>query len=744
MRRIVSRFLRGSLLSSLVAISAVTLHAQEATFRMAVGGPYAPVRALAISPDGDRMFIGGGFDTGPYTSDRRIGDGKLYDVATLRVIASLDGLTRPVFTSAFSHNGRYLVTGGGIPDDDTPGKGELCLWDAESGALLRRFYGVMPVRAVGFSPDDAWVIVRSPSNMTLWQVGTGSMVDNIDTGSWNTCAITPDGQYYAVAYSGTEAGVKTVTTELRQLPYASVRRRYIDTTDDVTALAFELDGRRLASATGDTIRLRNLDNGDMLGQFVKSGARFTSLSISDDGAYLAAGDASTDLIYVWRIATGEMLLGAEAASRGAFAFHGGAIRSVRFLPDGRLLTGADDHTARIWTVPAGLHVRSLTAPHRERVTSLSFSRDGQWVASVAHDSTLIIWDTQNLRPLQSAPVLLGAPVRRVQFLPEGEAVAAVAGSTLYRVSAMSGMVTSLGTLTAGAASAISSDGRLVAVGTGRIGDGGPARVVLHELALGAAISRTLSVEEDSVTSVTFATDGSRLLASTRSALYCWDVTSGEQLWRKSTIGQVASAGGRELMTAGTWTTMRDLTTGDSLGTLPISGTTAAGMSLTNDGRYAVAVDARGTLRRWNIRSGDTLPDLKSRFALSLVAVSPDSKLVAAAAYDGTIALWNSGLSIGAAAPTEPTAVLSPDAWASVRPIVGGTGRVDRVEAVLSAPADGAVELYDALGARVAELARGEMEAGSHSFTLPTGLPSGVYFCRIVTGRAVASCKLAID
>lgn len=734
--------MRKAVLRYILAVAAVTCaHAQEATLRGVSGGPLAPVRALAVSPNGSRLFIGGGFDTVANAPANRPGDGKLYDLATSRLIGTLNGLTKPVFAAAFSPDGKYLVTGGSLLNDSVPGNGELCLWDASNGALIRRYYGCIPVRAVSFTKDGAWIIVRTVRNLTLWQTATGSMIDNIDYGLWSTYTVSPNRVMYAVAYPDTAGSAHVVKTELRSLPNMALLRQFVDTAADVSALAFTPDGLKLANAAGSTIRFRNVETGDLLQTFVQPKANILSMAISGDGAYLAAADATSGSIYVWNLKSGAPVVGADGNTIGVFARHGAPVRSILFLADGRIVTGAEDRTAKIWSFPSGGAMQTFSAPHRQQITSLSFSPLGDRLATVARDSSIIVWNTTDLTPTLRFPTALGAPIQQVQFTPDGNAVAAIANSILYRVSAVDGASTQYGVLTSGTATAISEDCRYVAVGRGAVAGGEPvpSYVMIHNVGPGATILRKLDVQEESVTSLGFARDGSLVVASTKTAVYCWDLPSGKLRWRRTGDGQmIVAVDGGQVIATGFTPTVWDARTGDSLLTIPAAAIGTGPMTLTNDGAYGISVDAGGTLRRWDIASGDTLPDSWLGYPFAAVTVSPDSRLIAAAAKDGTVALWQSGLSLSVAgapsnAPTAPRG--AGRLAATLRPGHGSAV----VDYTLPASGEVTLELFNAAGERLRSLVQGEEDAGGHSVTVPSDIPAGIYLVRVTAGGEAASC-----
>ena len=94
---------------------------------------------------------------------------RIWDLATGREVATLEGHGEPVGDLAFSHDGRLLAscTGDWRTKDRT-----VRIWDAASGRELRRLEGHLAmVRAVAFTPDDRSLISCSDDATALvWDV----------------------------------------------------------------------------------------------------------------------------------------------------------------------------------------------------------------------------------------------------------------------------------------------------------------------------------------------------------------------------------------------------------------------------------------------------------------------------------------------------------------------------------------------------------------------------------------------
>jgi WD40 repeat protein len=90
----------------------------------------------------------------------------------------------------FSPDGKLLAT--------TAGQSKLVwLWDAVSGALVRKLHGMeFPARAVAFSPDGKHVAaMQAGPHIFIWEVETGTCVNvlAVDYGGAKSLAFSPDG-----------------------------------------------------------------------------------------------------------------------------------------------------------------------------------------------------------------------------------------------------------------------------------------------------------------------------------------------------------------------------------------------------------------------------------------------------------------------------------------------------------------------------------------------------------------------
>jgi WD40 repeat protein len=191
----------------------------------------AGVQSLALSPDGKSLAAC------DYSSPLQV-----WDVATGQVRATIGKSPVPlsVFSPPlFSPEGKVLAAVTGRDD-------EIVLWDATTGAELRRMTAPNGgFQTLAFSPDGR-TLASAGSEAYLWEVATGKERCRLP-GGWRV-ALSPDSRTLAVAsYEGT-IRIWDWLTGQEQVRFAGHRGR-------VECLAFDTDGRRLISGSWDNTAL---------------------------------------------------------------------------------------------------------------------------------------------------------------------------------------------------------------------------------------------------------------------------------------------------------------------------------------------------------------------------------------------------------------------------------------------------------------------------------------------------------
>jgi WD40 repeat protein len=317
--------------------------------------------------------------------------------------------------------------------------------------------------------------------------------------------------------------------------------------------------------------------------------------------------------------------------------HEGGVLSVTFSPDGqRLATASGDNTARVWDAANGRELARLT--HEGRVWNVVFSPDGRRLASASNDHTARVWDTASGREL--ARLIHEDGVSSVAFSPDGQRLATASGDKTARIwNAASGRELARliheGTVLS---VTFSPDGRRLATAS----DDKTARV--WDAASGRGLARL--THEEMVWNVVFSLDGRRLAsASNDHTARVPDAVSGRELARLThghTVQSVAfSPDGQRLATA-SWdktARVRDAASGRELVRLSHEGGVSS-VAFSPDGQRLATASWDKTARVWDAASGRELIRLLHEGMVASVAFSPDGQRLATASNDHTARVWD--------------------------------------------------------------------------------------------------------
>ena len=155
--------------------------------RQTLAGHAYLVWSAAFSPDGKRILTGSWDKTA-----------KVWDAATGRELLTLKGLSHWVLSAAFSPDGKRIVTGGGeFGSQGVPVQTEAKVWDAATGRQLFAISGHQsPVWSVAFSPDGKRIVSGSRDGMVrVSDAATGQEVLTLKCDSeLASVAFSPDGK----------------------------------------------------------------------------------------------------------------------------------------------------------------------------------------------------------------------------------------------------------------------------------------------------------------------------------------------------------------------------------------------------------------------------------------------------------------------------------------------------------------------------------------------------------------------
>jgi WD40 repeat protein len=487
-----------------------------------LGGHVNAVNGVAFSRDGGRLVSGAGDGTV-----------KVWETAAGSEVLSFKAAGGPVTAVALSPDGSRIATASGGPDaQKRTHPAELKLWDAHTGAEVLSLRGYSSQgRGLAFSPDGSRLASAGLDHTArVWDLRTGAVLLTLHG---------HDGEVRAVAFSHDGSRIATGASDRTVRVWDAATGSALATlrghTSIVHGVAFSPDGSRVAGASWDrTVRVWNAKSGAELLTLRGHAGRVQSIAFSPDGSRLASasgrggldvtGVAQPGEVKVWDARDGTELL----ALRG----HTGIVNAVTFSPDGqRIATGSYDHTVRIWEGRAKGTALPLLG-HTGEVKSIVFAPDGQRLATTSEDQTVKVWDARRGAELLNLKGHAGM-VTVAAFSRDGGRLASGAYDHTARVwDARRGteLLTLRGHKEPVWAVAFSPDGSRLATASGLEMTGNilPGDVRVWDAATGALLL-TLKGHTRRSRGVFFSPDGRQVISRSQREVKVWDAATGKPL-----------------------------------------------------------------------------------------------------------------------------------------------------------------------------------------------------------------------
>jgi WD40 repeat protein/serine/threonine protein kinase len=415
----------------------------------------------------------------------------------------------------------------------------VCVWDADTGKLLRRLEGQPAFPgALAISADGRFVLAGSEAGLIrLWHTGSGKVIQEYQghTGAVTQLVLLSGEQFLSGGVdktvrlwrlfpgnTSTPPKPSTPTPEMPSVPTTNNPFRRLEGANKqlVQAMTFMPQTSNLLAASWDATVLWNWKNAQIVSKTPMKDHRVTCFAVSPDGRTGLSG-SQNKVLRLWNMKTGQPIRDLPG--------HTTAIWSVTFSADGKLALSAggaarqingsleyEDCAIRVWDVVRMKELRRFEG-HAGPVKHLAFLPDGKHVLSLAAGATgsACIWDATT-----------GKEERRL-----------AEASAKFRLTATS-----------------SADGRYLLIGSGRI-----AR--LWDVETDQEV-RQLKGHQGVVHQMAFSRDGKYALTSDMfgdakrgdSSIHLWDVVTGRELRRypqhPSQVQRIAFApDGHEILSA---------------------------------------------------------------------------------------------------------------------------------------------------------------------------------------------------
>lgn len=281
---------------------------------------------------------------------------RLYEVEGRRDLKRFVGHTASVWAVAFSPDGRLAISGGM--------DGSARVWDIGTGLERKKFAGHDSlVTAVGFDTTGKWAFSGGfDGTLVAWKVANGEELWRVEN----------------IGY--------------------------------LTALAVDPENGFVLVAAGRKVRAYRVNSGQLVHETVELPTVVSSLALSPDGKWFAAGDDAGG-VHAWRVDGWHYWFHQTG--------HAGPVRGVAIKDGGRwMLSGGSDRTVRLWNTTDIAKEVAAFRKHTSPVVSVAFLTNGTQTLSGDRDLGVLLWKVdQFLTAAPPMPAVAPSPRQPPEVAP---------------------------------------------------------------------------------------------------------------------------------------------------------------------------------------------------------------------------------------------------------------------------------------------------------------------------------------
>ncbi len=325
--------------------------------------------------------------------------------------------------------------------------------------------------------------------------------------------------------------------------------------------------------------------------------------------------------------------------------HADSVLSVSYSPDGNILASASaDNTVKLWDTHTDKVIKTFNG-HTSSVWDVNFSPDGNILASASADKTVKLWDIHTGKVIKTFTGHTGS-VWAVTFSPDGKMLASASRDNtvkLWDTNTGEPIETFTGHNSSIYYICFSPDGKILASASA------DDTVKLWNTSTRQLI-KTLTGHKDDVRGVSFSPDGEILAsASADKTVKLWDTTTGKLVktltgHRRSILSVSYSPDGNILASASHDNRVKlwDTTTNKEIKTRIRHINSVYDISFSPDSEILASASRDNTVKLWDVSTGKQIKILnnKHRADVSSVRFSLDGKMLASASRDNTVKLWD--------------------------------------------------------------------------------------------------------
>lgn len=572
-------------------------------------GSRVAIESLAFSADGKQLVSG--------AADGAITVWNPESAASDAIEGTVQQLASVV---ALSVDGKRLATTG--VSSDRPA---IVVFDLETKKVSHTLLGHEgPIRSLAFSPDGLRLVSGSADKSArLWDLADSKFPELLRFSGHA-------GEVTAVAFNSNAtqviSGAADNTLKLWNAVDAVEIKDFPGHVGAIVGVAFDAASQPVSASADKTIRLWNSANGQAV-RAITAPQPLSTMAITRDFARVAVAGADK-VVRVYQLSDGKLLASLEG--------HATAVVSLAFSLDGTRVVSSTATDATAWDTASG---RLL------EIVPIAGLASAVYVTDV---NTLVTLTAEQIerRPLRFVQAMVGLtmPVTSLAFHPNGQAVyASSVDGTLRGFNPTNGQQTfSVNHAAPIHDAALSPDGEfLVTAGEDKV-------IKVWNSANGQPLAPTpLQGFGAAVQSVTFTADGTRVIggsAAPANEVLAFEFTT--RTLEQGFVGHTQAVNaviGLEAQRFATLSTDGSLQSWPLLAVMKLAAHTQPITSLAvlpTDSKQLFSASLDGTVRHWNVVTGQQIRQFNHAGPIQSIAVRPDGQRLASASSNNSVKLWN--------------------------------------------------------------------------------------------------------
>jgi len=275
------------------------------------------------------------------------------------------------------------------------------------------------VSTVAFSPDGKQLLTQGNNGVCIWDVATGKEVQSLRDTWIGSAAVSADGRFVIT----TENPSNRPLVRFRKWSDLTIEREF--SVDAFNLTRFSPHGKLLALAPQHgEIHVLDLASGRKLQSCGSSQGVPRCLIFSDDGKTLVTCDSQ--VVRLWDVETGKKKQGIVTPSIAwkALVSRDGTLLASLGMTEERIGQNSSvyhsENTIRIWDIPSGKELRQIVDP-KKGLDPLAFAPDGKTLITAGKDG-LRFWDSATGKEQRRLDIGKEHPTA-LAFSPDGKTLA---------------------------------------------------------------------------------------------------------------------------------------------------------------------------------------------------------------------------------------------------------------------------------------------------------------------------------